>query len=258
MANLFFENSTRTKFSFEVAAKRLGAHVLNFNESNSSVSKGESLYDTLKTFESFGVDTAIVRHSDDYFIESIKDKFKFSVVNAGAGEIQHPSQSLLDVFTLYEEFKKLEGLTIAICGDIKFSRVAKSDIEIFGLLKMKVLLCGPESLIPKQENLPSHCEITTINKAAKEADAIIFLRVQHERHQMFELDIKDYNENFGLNDKLMKKIKKDSIIMHPGPVNRDIEITSHLVECEQSRIFKQMENGVYTRMAILDWLKPQR
>ena len=156
MANLFFENSTRTKFSFEVAAKRLGAHVLNFNESNSSVSKGESLYDTLKTFESFGVDTAIVRHSDDYFIESIKDKFKFSVVNAGAGEIQHPSQSLLDVFTLYEEFKKLEGLTIAICGDIKFSRVAKSDIEIFGLLKMKVLLCGPESLIPKQENLPSN------------------------------------------------------------------------------------------------------
>lgn len=241
-----------------MAAKRLGAHVLNFSESNSSLSKGETLYDTLKSFESFGVDTAIIRHSDDHFIKSICGDFNYSVINAGAGKYQHPSQSLLDVFTLQEEFKKLEGLTVAICGDINSSRVAKSDIDIFKLLGINVLLSGPQSLLPAKKDLPSHCEVVNLKEAAQEADALMFLRVQHERHQMFELDIKDYNKNFGLNDELLSLMKKKSIIMHPGPVNRDVEILNHLVECDRSRIFKQMENGVYTRMAILDWLKPQR
>jgi aspartate carbamoyltransferase catalytic subunit len=254
VANLFFENSTRTKFSFEVAANRLGAHVLSFNESNSSRTKGESLYDTLKTFESLGVDTAIIRHSDDHFIEKSKDQFKFSIVNAGAGKFQHPSQSLLDLFTIQEEFKTLTGLTITICGDINSSRVAKSNIELFTKMGISILLCGPEALLPEDKDLKDGCKRMLLKDAAVESDVLMFLRVQHERHEMFELETTDYNKEFGLNDEVLSLMKDDAIIMHPGPVNRDVEIASHLVEHPRSRIFKQMENGIYTRMAILDWL----
>ena len=254
VANLFFENSTRTKFSFEIAALRLGAKTLNFNESNSSRTKGESLYDTLKTFESLGIDTAIIRHSDDHFIENSTRDFSFSIINGGAGKFEHPSQSLLDLFTIQEEFKSLEGLTVAICGDINSSRVAKSNIRIFQKMGIKVLLCGPDTLLPKDENLLPHCKKSSVRDAAKVADVMMFLRIQHERHEAFELDIKNYNQEYGLNDEVMSLLKEESIIMHPGPVNRDVEIKTNLVEHPKSRIFKQIENGVYTRMAILDWL----
>lgn len=254
VANLFFENSTRTRFSFEVAAKRMGSHVLNFSEENSSLSKGESLYDTLKTFESLGVNIAIIRHSDDHFVNSLKEQFNFSVINAGAGKFEHPSQSLLDLFTIKEEFKVLEGLTVTICGDINSSRVAKSNITALGKFGVKVLLTGPEELLPKNDNIPKHCEVVSLDEATKASDVLMFLRIQHERHETFELSTKDYNDQYGLNDRRIAMMKDNAIIMHPGPVNRDVEILTHLVEHKRSRIFQQMENGVYARMAILDWI----
>ncbi len=254
VANLFFENSTRTKFSFEVAAKRLGANVLNFDTASSSMSKGESLYDTLKTFESFGIDIGIIRHSDDSYIESLKDQYKFQIINAGAGKYEHPSQSLLDLYTMQEEFGRLEGLTVTICGDIASSRVAKSNIAALKKFNCKVLLAGPSELMPKKEEIQDHCEIKDIDQAIPESDVVMFLRIQHERHSLFELNIDNYNQEFGLNDDRMKLLKASAIIMHPGPFNRDVEIASHLVEHSQSRIFKQKENGVYTRMAILEWI----
>lgn len=254
IANLFFENSTRTRFSFEVAAKRLGAHVLNFDATSSSIAKGESLYDTLKTFEALGVDIAIIRHSDDNYIDSLRGQELFSIVNAGAGKFEHPSQSLLDLFTIQEEFNSLENLTVTICGDIATSRVAKSNIDALSKFNAKINLCGPKELLPEENSLPINCKIKSLDEALVESDVVMFLRVQHERHHLFELDIKNYNESFGLNDRRIKLLNDKAIIMHPGPFNRDVEISSHLVEHNQSRIFKQMENGIYTRMAILEWI----
>jgi aspartate carbamoyltransferase catalytic subunit len=255
VANIFFENSTRTRFSFEVAQKRLGAMVLNFDKSSSSVAKGETLYDTLKTFESLGVDIAVIRHSDDQFVADLKDSVKFSIVNAGAGKFEHPSQSLLDLFTIQEEFGSFDGLTVTICGDIASSRVAKSNINAFKKLGVKVNLCGPEMLLPNENDLPANCRIKPLDEAVAESDAVMLLRIQHERHETFELATESYNQQYGLNHQRLELFKEKAIIMHPGPVNRDVEILSELVEHERSRIFKQMENGVYTRMAILDWLK---
>ena len=254
VANLFFEPSTRTRFSFEVAAKRLGASVLNFDVSSSSLSKGETLYDTLRTFESLGIDIGIIRHSDDSYIESLKDKHNFHIINAGAGKFEHPSQSLLDLYTIQQEFKTLENLTITICGDIANSRVAKSNITALKKFNSKVILSGPSELMPKESELEDNCSIMPIDDAIKISDVIMLLRVQHERHSLFELNIKDYNEKYGLNHKRVKLMQDRAIIMHPGPFNRDVEILSELVEHNKSRIFKQMENGVYTRMAILEWI----
>lgn len=235
-----------------MATKRLGGHTLNFNLKSSSSSKGESLYDTFKTFEALGVDIGIIRHSDDNYIENMRDNFKFQIINAGAGKFEHPSQSLLDLFTMHQHFGKLDGLTVTIAGDIKNSRVAKSNISALKLFNCKVILTGPKELIPKA--LPKHCEYKPIDEAIPESDVVMFLRIQHERHSGAEFNIDQYNEQYGLNDERVKKLKDNAIIMHPGPVNRDVEIASHLVEHEQSRIFKQMENGVYIRMAILEWM----
>ncbi len=255
IANLFFENSTRTRFSFEVAAKRLGAEVLNFDSESSSLAKGETLYDTLRTFESLGIDVGIIRHSDDHYIESLRDKHEFQVINAGAGKFEHPSQSLLDLFTIQEEFKTLDNLTITICGDVSNSRVAKSNINALNKFKNnRIILSGPPELMPEKADLPTGCEIMELDKALEVSDVVMFLRVQHERHHLFELDTSKYNEEYGLNNTRIKILKKDAIIMHPGPFNREVEISSSLIEHPQSRIFKQMENGVYTRMAILEWL----
>jgi aspartate carbamoyltransferase catalytic subunit len=160
----------------------------------------------------------------------------------------------LDLFTIKQEFSTFDNLIVTICGDIKSSRVAKSNITALGKLGVKVLLTGPDDLLPKPEEIPSHCEIVTLDDAIEVSDVVMLLRIQHERHETFELSTKDYTEQFGLNDRRIKMMKRNAIIMHPGPVNRDVEIQSHLVEHTQSRIFKQMENGVYSRMAILDWI----
>lgn len=251
---MFFEDSTRTKFSFEVAEKRLGAHVLNFSKESSSMNKGESLYDTLKTFESLGLDIAVIRHSDDHYIESLKDKFKFRVINAGAGKYEHPSQSLLDLFTIKQEFGSFKDLTVTICGDVQTSRVAKSNIAAFQKLGIKTILSGPPMLLPSEDKVPEGCAVMSLDKALPESDVVMLLRIQHERHETFELSTERYNELYGMNESRVQKMKEKAIIMHPGPFNRGVELTDDIVEHEKSRIFKQKANGVFARMAILDWL----
>lgn len=182
----------------------------------------------------------------------MKELFNFNVINAGAGKFEHPSQSLLDLYTIKQELGRLDNLSVTICGDIKNSRVAKSNITALKKFGAKIYLAGPEDLLPKE--IPDHCEVMDIDQAIQKSDAIMFLRVQHERHTASEVNTKTYNRMYGLNDERIKLLRPSAIVMHPGPVNRDVEIATHLVEHQKSRIFKQMENGVYTRMAILEWI----
>lgn len=250
-ANVFYEPSTRTRCSFEIAAKRLGADVVNFVPENSSVKKGETVYDTLKTLESLGVDGIVFRHSDDHIFDELSGRFQLPLVNAGAGKHEHPSQGLLDLLTLKQEFGKLQGLKVAVCGDIKHSRVAGSLMvaaEIFG---MEIYLCGPESLLPTTHK--SFIHTSHFDEALSKVDAVMMLRIQLERHENLDLNPAIYHKNFGLTLERMEKMKKNAIVLHPGPFNRGIEIADEVVEHPQSRIFKQMSNGVFARMAVLEW-----
>lgn len=251
IANVFYEPSTRTRCSFEIAAKRLGAEVVNFVPENSSVKKGETVYDTLKTLESLGVDGIVLRHSDDHVLESLKDKFQLPLINAGAGKYEHPSQGLLDLLTLQQEFGKLKGLKIAVCGDIKHSRVAGSLMVAAEMLGMEVYLCGPESFLPTIKK--DFIKTAHFDDILPEVDAVMMLRIQLERQSDFHLDGKIYHSEFGLNPDRVSRLRKNAIILHPGPFNRGIEIADEVVEHKQSRIFKQMSNGVFARMAILEW-----
>lgn len=250
-ANVFYEPSTRTRCSFEIAAKRLGADVVNFVPENSSVKKGETVYDTLKTLESLGVDGIVFRHSDDHVFDHIQEKFDLPLLNAGAGKNEHPSQGLLDLLTLHQEFGTLNGLKVAVCGDIKHSRVAGSLMVAAEKFGMEIFLCGPESLIPTSTR--SFVRNANFDDVLPKVDAVMMLRIQLERHESLDLDGKAYHTQFGLNTERVNKMKKSAIILHPGPFNRDIEIADEIVEHEQSRIFKQMSNGVFARMAILEW-----
>jgi len=250
-ANVFYEPSTRTRCSFEIAAKRLGADVVNFVPENSSVKKGETVYDTLKTLESLGVDGIVFRHSDDNVFDHVHGNFDLPLLNAGAGKNEHPSQGLLDLLTLHQEFGKLQGLKVAVCGDIKHSRVAGSLMVAAEKFGMEIYLCGPESLLPSNpRNFVHHANFDDI---LPKVDAVMMLRIQLERHESLELDAKSYHKQFGLDLARVSKMKKEAIILHPGPFNRGIEIADEVVEHKQSRIFKQMGNGVFTRMAILEW-----
>lgn len=255
-ANVFYEPSTRTRCSFEIAAKRLGADVVNFVPENSSVKKGETVYDTLKTLESLGVDGIVFRHSDDHVFDSIHDKFNLPLLNAGAGKNEHPSQGLLDLFTLHQEFGKLEGLKIAVCGDVKHSRVAGSLMVAAKKFGMEVFLCGPADLLP--EVTENFIKKANFDEILPEVDAVMMLRIQLERHLSLELDAKTYHLEFGLTSSRVKKMKKEAIVLHPGPFIRGLEISDEVVEHPQSRIFRQMGNGVYTRMAILEWAANRR
>jgi aspartate carbamoyltransferase catalytic subunit len=251
IANIFYEPSTRTRCSFEIAAKRLGAEVVNFVPENSSVKKGETIYDTLKTLESLGVDAIVLRHADDYVFEDLKDKIRVPMINAGAGRHEHPSQGLLDLLTLKQEFNSLSALKIAACGDIKHSRVAGSLMVASEMFGMEVHLCGPSELLP--ETTPKSARKSDFDKVLPEMDAVMMLRIQFERHSSLELDPVSYHKQFGLTYHRVKQMKKEAILLHPGPFNRDVEISSDVVEHPQSRIFKQMSNGVFARMAILEW-----
>jgi aspartate carbamoyltransferase catalytic subunit len=251
IANVFYEPSTRTRCSFEVAAKRLGAEVINFVPENSSVKKGETVYDTLKTLESLGVESIVFRHSDDHLLDELKSAFHVPFINAGAGKLEHPTQGLLDLLTLYQEFEKLQGLKVAICGDIKHSRVAGSLMVAAKIFGIKIFLCGPESLKPSSQD--PLIESADFDSILGEVDAVMMLRIQLERHESLELDAKSYHHQFGMNQRRQKLVQPHAIIMHPGPFNRGIEISDDMVEHPQSRIFKQMHNGVAARMAILDW-----
>lgn len=249
VANLFFENSTRTRFSFEVAEKRLGLDVLNFSAESSSVQKGETLYDTIKTLESIGTKAVVIRHQQDRYFDELKDQVNIPILNAGDGCGNHPTQCLLDLLTIKQEFGRFEGLKIAIVGDIRHSRVARSNAEALTKLGATIYFASPEEW--KDETNPFGT-YRSLDELVPEVDVMMLLRVQHERHDHYETDImKEYHKQHGLTIEREKRMKQGSIIMHPAPVNRDVEIASELVECERSRIFKQMENGVYVRMAVL-------
>ena len=250
-ANVFYEPSTRTRCSFEIAAKKLGAEVVNFVPENSSVKKGETVYDTLKSLESLGVDSIIFRHADDHILEQLKPQLRLPLINAGAGKNEHPSQGLLDLLTLFQEFGKLEGLKVAVCGDIRHSRVCGSLMVAAKIFGMKIYLCGPDPLIPSITE--KHVEKADFNKILPEVDAVMMLRIQLERHENLDLDPKSYHQHFGMNLSRQLLMRKDAIILHPGPFNRGVEISDEMVEHDQSRIFKQMNNGVAARMAILEW-----
>lgn len=250
-ANLFFENSTRTKTSFEVAEKKLGLQVIDFEADKSSIAKGETLLDTIKTLEAIGVEVAAIRHSETRYYDALKDT-KLSIVNAGDGTGHHPSQAILDAMTIIQEFGKIEGLKIGIVGDVKHSRVANSDSGLFRRLGAKVYFSGPEFWF--DEGMLVNGTYMQFDDLVKEVDVLILLRIQHERHEKsFNFKSEDYLKKFGLTKEREAKMKPTSIIMHPAPINRGVEIDSDLVECERSRIFKQMQNGVFARMAILKY-----
>ncbi|MDF0725253.1 aspartate carbamoyltransferase catalytic subunit [Cytobacillus sp. S13-E01] len=249
VANLFFEPSTRTKFSFEVAEKKIGLDVLNFEAETSSVQKGESLYDTVRTLQALGAKAVVIRHPEDHYFEKLRGKIEIPILNAGDGCGHHPTQSLLDLLTIKQEFTRFEGLQVAIIGDIRHSRVARSNAEAITRLGAKVVFSAPEKW---QDQTNPYGYYVDIDEATETSDVVMLLRIQHERHiEAMEQSAQDYHESYGLTIEREQKMKSGSIIMHPAPINRDVEIASQLVECERSRIFKQMENGVYIRMAAL-------
>lgn len=248
VANLFFEPSTRTRFSFEVAEKRLGCHTLNFEVAGSSVQKGESLYDTVRTLEAIGAEVAVIRHPEEKYYASLIENTSLSIINAGDGCGHHPTQSLLDLLTIKQEFHTFRGLKIVISGDIKHSRVARSNAVILSKLGADVSFSGPEAW--RDDSIGAFPYIT-MDEAVEHADVLMLLRIQNERHDN-RVEQKTYLKAHGLTVERERRMNAGSIIMHPAPVNRGVEIDASLVECERSRIFKQMENGVYVRMAVLN------
>lgn len=246
IANLFFEPSTRTQYSFAMAEHKVGLHTLDFTAETSSVQKGETLYDTVKTFEAIGVDGVVIRHPQNNYFEELIPHLNIPIFNGGDGSGNHPTQSLLDLLTIYQEFGKFEGLKIAIVGDIAHSRVAHTNIEVMNRLGMEVHVVAPEQF---QE---AGYEWETLDEVIQDMDIIMLLRVQHERHDgRMSLTKEEYHQQYGLTIERGQQMKEGSIIMHPAPFNRGVEIANEVVECERSRIFKQMENGVYIRMAVL-------
>lgn len=247
-ANLFFEPSTRTKMSFIVAQRRLGIEVLDFASEISSVTKGESLYDTARTFESIGANLIVIRHQENNIAKKLADSINIPVINAGDGTGEHPTQSLLDLVTIYQEFKSFQGLKVVIAGDIKHSRVARSNAIALSKLGCDIYLTGMDSWHDETLDFP----YITMDEAVEMADVLMLLRIQHERHQAHvALDHNSYLQTYGLTMKRENRMKKEAIILHPAPVNRGVELDSRLVECERSRIFKQMQNGVAARMAVI-------
>ncbi|KAA0548004.1 aspartate carbamoyltransferase catalytic subunit [Bacillus sp. BGMRC 2118] len=249
VANLFFENSTRTKVSFEVAEKKLGLQVINFEADQSSVQKGETLYDTVKTLESLGVNALVIRHSQDEYFKDLLPYINIPILNAGDGCGHHPTQSLLDLYTIQQEFGRFEGLNVVIVGDIVHSRVARSNAEALTRLGANVSFSSPKQWQDTGNSFGSYVEL---DDAIQKADVVMLLRIQHERHaDTMGLTSLEYHLMYGLTVEREKKMKPGSIIMHPAPVNRNVEIADSLVECERSRIFTQMRNGVFVRMAVL-------
>ena len=252
IANLFFENSTRTKISFELAQKRLGADVVNFSSSSSSVKKGESLTDTVNNILAMKVDMIVIRHPNPGSPLLLSKHTNSCIINAGDGAHEHPTQALLDCFSLTENLGDLKGKNILIVGDILHSRVALSNIYALKLLGANIKLSCPLSLIPREiESLDVSIE-TDILKALKWCDAANVLRVQKERmEKSYFPNNREYSMLFGLDTNKINNIKKDILILHPGPINRGVEITSEIVESNNSIILDQVENGVAIRMAII-------
>jgi aspartate carbamoyltransferase catalytic subunit len=250
--NLFFEPSTRTRSSFELAEKRLSADILNFSASTSSVSKGETLLDTARNLEAMAPDIIVVRHASAGAPYLLSRECRSSIVNAGDGMHEHPTQALLDALTIRQVKGRLDGIKIAIVGDIAHSRVARSDTILFHKMGAEVWVCGPPTLIPwDYEKLGA--KITgQLEEAIQAADVIMMLRVQHERqNEAFVPSLREYYNFYGLTRERMRLAKKDTIVMHPGPMNRGVEIDSDVADGASSVILDQVANGVATRMAVL-------
>lgn len=250
--NLFVEPSTRTRISFELAAQRLTADVINFSAEASSLKKGETLKDTAKNLEALNADVIIIRHSATGAPHFLSRFLNSSVINAGDGAHEHPTQALLDVFTIREKKGRIEGLNVTILGDILYSRVARSNIWALTKLGAKVTLCGPSTLVPKVFEQMG-CRVThNVQEAIADADIINLLRIQHERQRasMFP-SLNEYTALFGLNKARLALTKPDALIMHPGPINRGVEIDSDIADCGRSVILQQVTNGLAIRMAVL-------
>ena len=250
--NLFYENSTRTRSSFEFAGKYLGADVVNINTSSSSVMKGESLKDTALTLDRLNPDVIVMRHGASGAHEILASHVKARVINAGDGQHQHPTQALLDMLTIYEHKGGFEGLKIAIVGDILHSRVARSDVWGLKALGADVTLCAPPTLMPSRADQLGAKITYNMDEAIKDADVIIMLRIQLERQKsgMFP-SIREYAAFYGLNAQRLKLAKPDCLVMHPGPINRGVEITPEVADGVQAVIEEQVHNGLAIRMALL-------
>lgn len=252
---MFFENSTRTKISFEMAAKNLGMKVINFDNATSSTNKGESLKETVENLYFIGIDAVIIRTSDENLIENLQKETVFPIkfINAGSGKASHPSQALLDYFTMKEKLCDVSDKKITIVGDIEHSRVAKSNIELLKKFGANIFICAPEYFKP--ETVPeSVTYVADLKEAIFDADVVMGLRIQKERIKE-AYNQEAYIKNYRLNSKLLEKCAPNAILMHPGPVNRDVEITSELLESKKgTTILEQARNGVFTRMAILNQL----
>ncbi len=254
--NLFFENSTRTLTSFELAAKRLGADVINMAVSTSSIKKGETLLDTAMTLNAMGPDVLIVRHPESGAVNLLSQKVDGAVVNAGDGRHEHPTQALLDALTIRRRRGKIQGLVVAICGDVLHSRVARSNIHLLTKLGAKVRVIAPTTLLPAQIDKMGVEVFTDMRKGLKDADVVMMLRLQLERMQgAYVPSIREYFHFYGLDYDKLEVAKPDAIIMHPGPMNRGVEIDSELADdINRSVIREQVEMGVAVRMACLDAL----
>ena len=252
IANLFFENSTRTKLSFELAEKRLSADVVNFSASQSSLSKGETLVDTVNNILAMKVDVVVMRHPSPGAALFLSENVDACIINAGDGTHEHPSQALLDAFSIKEKLGNINGKRIAIVGDILHSRVALSNIFALKMLGAKVRICGPKSLIPKHIQSLGVSVSTDLMKTLKWCDAINMLRVQNERMDSnYFPSTREYTKLYGLNLKKLEQIKKDIVILHPGPINRGVEMTSDVADSKNAVILDQVENGVAIRMAVI-------
>ena len=247
VANLFFEPSTRTKNSFVMAQKKLGVQSMEFDESFSSTTKGETLYDTVKAFEAIGVDGLVIRHPDNNYFDQLIPQLTIPILNGGDGSGNHPSQSLLDLLTIWQEFGRFEGLKIAIVGDVVNSRVAHTNVQIMERLGMEIHLVAPEMF--QEEGYVWH----ELDDILEKMDVVMLLRIQHERHQdSMSISKEEYHMRYGMSSEREKRMKEGAIIMHPGPINHGVELADGLMECGRSRVLKQIENGVYARMAIIN------
>jgi aspartate carbamoyltransferase catalytic subunit len=252
VANLFFENSTRTRISFELAQKRLGADIINFSASTSSVKKGETLIDTVNNILSMKVDMIVMRHSSPGACVFLAKKVNAHIINAGDGTHEHPTQALLDAFSIKEKLGTLKNVKVAIVGDILHSRVALSNILLLNKMGAKVKVCGPLTLMPKYiQSLGIEVE-TNLMKALEWCDVVNMLRIQLERQDTkYFPSLREYALMYQLNNEVLSRLKKEIIIMHPGPINRGVEITSDVADSKHSIILEQVENGVAVRMAVM-------
>ena len=252
IANLFFENSTRTRLSFELAQKRLSADVINFSASSSSVTKGETLVDTVNNILAMKVDMVVMRHPNPGAALFLSKKVKAKIVNAGDGTHEHPTQALLDAFSIREQYGDVAGKKVVIVGDILHSRVALSNIYCLQKLGAEVMVCGPTTLIPKFIHELGVKVEHNLRKALEWCDVANMLRIQLERQDIkFFPSLREYSMQFGLNKEILDSLDKEIIVMHPGPINRGVEITSDVADSKQSIILDQVENGVAIRMAVI-------